>query len=212
MIRAFFCVTLLCTLTAHLASAAQIAINNLSALHPIINPAGELVPQGSGFVQIGTIGLTDAEVMAGASNQATLEAAFVEFGTSVPFGAGGSGGFFSATIGAPIDAPNSLIGQNIYLVAGDGADLGSSDAIWIFKSDLQFDDDDPDLLEVTIGLDAALAGGEVLLGTPVPDIFVPLAGDSFDGSQMVQFIPEPHATLSIGIVSMILFGRRRVPR
>lgn len=194
---------------AGLAPAAQITISNLGGLHPITTSTGALVPIDAGFVQVGSIGLTDAEVIASPGDRAGLEAAFDEFGSAVAFGAGGSGGFFSASITAPIEAGDPLIGQNIYLVAGDGSDIASSDGIWIFKSMIEFDDDDPSAFSATISLDNAIEQslGSILVGTPV-NTFVPLTGDSFDGSEMVAFIPEPDVAVLAGFASLLIMRRR----
>lgn len=192
----------------HLASGAQVVINNLTGLHPITNLAGDLVPLGTGFVQVGAISLSDAEVMASADDRAGLEAAFEEFGSSVSFGAGGSGGFFSADPMAPINPGDPLVGENIYIVAGDGADIGSSSAIWIFKSDQQFDDDDPAQFTANIALDGALATGAILLGTPVR-VHVPPAGGNFSGSQMVALVPEPGVGPLAGFAALWLLACRR---
>ncbi|MGI9239590.1 MAG: hypothetical protein ACR2RV_02245 [Verrucomicrobiales bacterium] len=192
-----------------LTPAAQITINNLGGLHPITDNTGALVPIGSGFVQVGSIGLTDAEVIASPGDRAGLEAAFEEFGSAIAFGAGGSGGFFSASITAPIGVGDPLIGQNIYIVAGDGSDIASSDGVWIFKSMVEFDDDDPSLFSATISLDTAIEQslGSVLVGTPV-NTLVPLVGDSFDGSEMVAFIPEPDVASFAGMASLLMILRR----
>jgi hypothetical protein len=194
-----------------LASGAQIIINNLTGLYPITNLAGDLVPPGTGFVQLGAISLTDAEVMASPGDPVGLEAAFEEFGSSISFGAGGSGGFFSGTFSAPINPGDPLVGENIYIVAGDGADIGSSSGIWIFKSDEVFGDDDPDTFVETIALDGALATGTILVGTPV-NVFVPLVERSFAGSQMVALVPEPGAGLLAGFAGLWLLACRRQRR
>ncbi len=208
MTRLFLLTICLLACGCGFASAAQITISNLGGLHPITDSSGELVPIGSGFVQIGTIALSDAEVIASPSDRAGLEAAFEVFGSSVAFGAGGSGGFFSASITAPLDTGNPLIGQNIYIVAGDGADIPDSNDIWIFKSTLSFEDDSPDPFSETISLDYALeqSAGTVLVGTPV-NTLVPLAGDSFDGSEMVAFIPEPDVALLSALACILLWCR-----
>lgn len=193
------------------ASAAEIIINNLTGLHPITNLSGELVPLGTGFVQVGAISLSDADVMASLGDRAGLEAAFEEFGSSTSFGTGGSGGFFSANVTDPINPGDALVGENVYIVAGDGANIGSSNAIWIFKSDAEFEDDDPDTFTLSIALDGALAAGVILVGTPYR-ANVPLAGGRFQGSQMVAMVPEPNAGLLMGFAGLWLLACRRQRR
>ena len=192
----------------NLASAAQIIINNLSGLHPITNSGGVLVPIGTGFTALGSIALSDAAVMASPNDRDGLEAVFTQFGTSVAYGAGGSGGFFSGVITSPINPGDPLIGQNIYIVSGDGSDIASSSSIWIFKSDKLFEDDVPDPFSTTINLDGALSEGSIMVGTPVVT-FVPLAGSSFNGSQMEAFVPEPGAGLLCGLAVLMLCGTRK---
>ena len=187
-----------------LAGAAQIIIGNLNALHPIATPGGDLVPSGSGFAQLGAIDLTDAEVM-GTNDRAALAAAFSEFGTSTQFGAGGSGGFFANVVDSPIAPGDSLIDKNIVIVAGDGADIGSSTGIWIFKSDLTYQ---ADPFNATIRLSEALSMGTILKGAPT-NVFVPLVGGNFDGSQMVALVPEPRVAMLAGVAAVMLIGVRR---
>jgi len=206
MKRKYFLMMCLLVSPLALANGAEIVTNNLSSLHPITKVNGDLVPLGTGFVKTGTIALSDTEVMNSPGDRAGLIASFTEFGTTITFGAGGSGGFFSGTISAPINPGNPLIAQNIYIVAGDGSDLGNSDAVWIFKSDSVFDVDPAD--QKTIALAGALADGSILVGTPT-NVFVPLAGNSFDGSQMVLFVPEPGVGILLASAGLMLFTRRR---
>ena len=190
------------------ASAAQIVFSNLNGLHPITNPAGNLVPSGTGFAQLGSFGaLSDAEIIAGVNNRAALAAAFEEFGTTTTFGSG-SPGFFSAMKSAPIPAADPLVGDNIFIVAGDGSRIANSNAIFIFKSDERFQADVPSTFSTTIELNSALATGSILVGDPVVT-FVPLVGNSFDGSEMVNLVPEPSPALLAGLTCLVLLGRRR---
>jgi hypothetical protein len=73
-------------------------------------------------------------------------------------------GLFANNVGAPLGDGHPLVGQNIYIVAGDGSDIASSDSLFVFKSDLQFAYQSSGFL-ATIALNSALDGGEILLGT-----------------------------------------------
>jgi len=148
------------------AGGGQIIMNNMNSFLPIADQSGDSIPSGTGFVAVGTIGLSDAEVsQTNVARLATLADSFTQFGSSIPVGVNAIEGLFSANIGAPLSANDPLVGKHIYLVVGDGNNMQDSESLFVFKSNEQFSLDNPSFMP-TIALDGALDKGEILLGTP----------------------------------------------
>lgn len=148
------------------AGGGQIIMNNLSDRFPIADQYGNAIPAGTGFAAVGTIALTDAEVsLTSVSSLATLANSFTQFGSAIPMGVNGLEGLFSANIGAPFAAGDPLLGEDIYLVVGDGNDIQGSDSLFVLKSNQQFADASPSFM-ATIALSDGFDMGEILLGAP----------------------------------------------
>ncbi len=196
------------------ARGGNVVYSNDSDPHPIaLAGAGDLVPDGTGFVAVGSFTLGEAALAAAsdsAANYAAVAADFIAFGTGSTFGVAGQGGMFSAASTAPLPAGSSLEGLPIFLVAGNGADLASSNQLWMFRSGETFGADGGDAFSARIELDAEFPAGQLLVGEPVP-LALPGAGGVFDGSRMVAIIPEPGAgaLLACGLVGAALRRRRR---
>jgi len=191
--------------------AANIVVSNDSDPHPIALQNGMLVPDGTGFVSVGTFGISDMQISEAMNSQANLDAVasvFTEFATGQAFGVAGEGGIYSAAFSAAITNGDMFDGMSIYVVAGNGSNIGNSDQLWIFRSDENFDADGMDEFSARIELDAEFDQGMELLGTP-DTLFLPGAGQSFEGSRMVGLIPEPSASALLALFGMALIARRR---
>lgn len=161
--------------------------DNFRPLLPIAGLDGNAIQNGEGFVAIGGISLSDAEVAA--TNGVTLSEladAFTPFGASIPMGINGAGGVFSANIAAPLASDSPLIGESVYLVVGDGRDIGSSEALFVFKSDQVFAAASPSTV-----VSFSLSDGQVLLGEE-GQVFANRLGGFRDGIIGANVtIPEP---------------------
>ena len=169
------------------ARGAGIVASNDSDPHPITLVGGGLVPDGTGFVAVGGFSLSDAQIGGAAASSAafnSLIADFTAFGAPVTFGLAGEGGLFSASFVGDINAGDSLVGQPIFVVAGNAASLAASDQLWVLKSGSSFAADGVDPFNARIELDADFAvGSSVLVGTPT-SVFVPSIEQEFEGSRM----------------------------
>jgi poly(3-hydroxybutyrate) depolymerase len=148
------------------APSGQVLVHNITPFLPIADPSGLALPAGAGFMAVGAIGLADDQIsQTNASSLAALSNSFVPFGASVPLGVNSVEGLFAASVGAPLANDDPLMGQHIYIVAGDGRDIASSNWLFVFKSDLTFTAGNPGF-GATIALGGDLGAGTLLLGTP----------------------------------------------
>ena len=194
--------------TLAFSQAASVVARNDSELHPITLAGGVLVPNGTGFVALGTFTISDAQISAAPSSPTgrdQLSGDFIGLGSSASFGVGGEGGLFSSSFVAPINGGDPLDGESIFIVAGNGGSIASSDQLWVFKSGELFGTDP---FNAELELDAELATGAVLIGSPV-NVLVPSAGRNFEGSEMALMIPEPGSMALIAFGTIALLRRRR---
>jgi hypothetical protein len=190
------------------AANGQIIVNNIDGFLPIADPTGVAIPAGAGFMAVGSIGLSDAEVaQTSVGSLSALADSFMQFGASLPLGVNGIEGLFAADIGAPLDDDDPLLGRNIYLVVGDGLDIETSDSLFIFKSDLQFASGSPGF-RTTIALDRAIEAGEILLGTRGTVFANRLGGFRAGIIAAAVNIPEPTA-LALGALALVMGAKRR---
>ena len=146
------------------AANGQVTVNNTSPFFPLGNPSANAFPAGTGFFAVGSIDLTDAEVaQTNAGSLQALASSFQQFGTSLPLGVNGVEGLYAANIGAPLDDDHPLVGKSIYVVAGDGADIASSDSLMVLKSNQTFANSATGFA-TSIGLSTAVNTGTLLLG------------------------------------------------
>ena len=191
---------------------AQLAFNNLNVRLPIGDSGGTAIPAGTGFAAVGTLDLPDAQVATtNAATLASLASSFTQFGSALPIGVNGLEGLFSASVGAPLAADDPLVGENIYLLLGDGEDIASSDSLFVFKSDEQFTADSPSTL-TTISLGDDLAFGEILLGSE-GEVFGNRLGGLRPGlvAAAVNVIPEPQSLLIL-LLGLTAFTTQRSRR
>jgi hypothetical protein len=190
---------------------ANIVASNDSDPHPIVLANGNLVPVGTGFVSIGSFTLSDAQIssaMNSAANLAALRADFIAFGVGVSFGIGTDGGMFSDTFTEVISAGDALEGLPIFVMAGNANDLLTSTELWVFKTNEVFAVDGGDPFSARIELDAEFGAGTELIGDAV-SVFLPGAGQSFNGSRMVKLVPEPAAGVLLLLAGMLMVRRHR---
>ncbi|TWU25920.1 PEP-CTERM sorting domain-containing protein [Bythopirellula polymerisocia] len=193
-------------------AGTQILSSNLNPRLPIADPSGVAIPAGTGFFSIGTIDLSDAEVsQTNLGSLATLANAFTQFGSSSPLGASGLEGLFVVNVGAPLPSNDPLIGKNIYLIAGDGSDIESSDSLFVFKSDTLFDSGSPSTL-LSISLNTAPSGGKLLLGTE-GTVFANRQGGFRPGIIAAAVnVPEPTSLMLMMLGGIALLSRQREQR
>ena len=194
-----------------LVTAANVVARNDSDPYPVALADGSLVPDGSGFVSLGTFSLSDAQIMSAMDSQANLDALdadFMEFGTSASFGVAGEGGMFSSNYTDGVSAGDMFDGMSIYVVGGNGTSIGDSDQLWVFKSNESFAPDGVDDFFAEIELDAEHSAGTDLIGEPAR-LFLPGVGEEFDGVRMVGVIPEPSAAALGALLGLVALRRRR---
>lgn len=194
------------------AGGAQIIMNNLNNLNdrlPIADQTGVAIPSGTGFVSVGTLSLSDAEIsQTNAGSLTTLASSFTQFGASMPMGVNSLEGLFSVNNGAPLSANDPLLGKNIYLIAGDGSDIQSSDSLFVFKSDTLFTAGNP-ATQTTILIDGALSMGEILLGTQ-GTVFANRQGGFRPGIIAAAVnVPEPSGLILMMLGDIALVLRQR---
>ena len=170
------------------------------------------VPSGTGFVAIGTFTIGDGSITA--ANFANVVADFQQFGTATTFG--GAGGFsidglFGHDASAPINAGSPLVtptAQNIYLVAGNGTNLGNSNEVLIYRFPQTFGVDNPvfgESVRLTEQAPTFFAG--LLIGGEVAD--VPVAGLGNVGGLHFVAVPEPAAPAILPLLGLGVLLRRK---
>ena len=157
-------------------SLLNVASADSSAV-PILDNNGEPIALGSGFVAAGTF--------------ESLPGSIDEVRSFTPFGEGNSSflnsigvdGFFDVTRSAPIPAgtTDAPVGESVYLVIGDGADLASSTDFVVFDPGLIFRTENAvgaGALDIIIDSDA-LTDESLVYGTILTDVDTGL-GLTFD--------------------------------
>ncbi len=207
-----FSKTLMPTPTVEPAGGAQVVVLNDRGQLLIGDSSGNAIPGNSGFVAVGSFSISDEAIAeTNSASLSTLQDAFTQFGSSDRFNPSPQAGLFAAYIGAPLTSEDPLPGETIYLVAGDGDDIGSSESLFIFKSDETFTNVDPltspsSLTPIILGRD--LDSGDILLGEP-GDVFYERFSDFFPGIIGASVtVPEPTTlVLVLGVVCSV--PRRR---
>jgi len=194
------------------AGGGQVIMNNTSPLYPIADQDGIAITARTGFAAVGTIDLPDAVVSAtNAGSLALLASSFTQFGASIPVGIRTVEGSIFGNIGAPLTASDPLIGKNIYVVVGDGADIASSDSLFVLKSDEQFALGSPAYM-ANILINSNLSPSQMLLGTH-GTVFASRAGGFRPGIIAAAVnVPEPTTGLLIAVGIIVLFPTRRHSR
>lgn len=197
--------SILSTLTALLAVAGLASagvVNTTNATASLLEVQADFNAVNGGFIVVGTTAASDASLSDGLLAVDALSD-FVQFGGSTTFGTpgvGGNAGFFSLAANGDGGAA-AFNGNNIYLIGGNGADIGSSTHLFIIKSDTTFGPDLPLFSgSVNIGVDTTLLGA--VGGTNALN-----GGDAF---QMASVIPEPGVSiLALFSAGLLILRRRR---
>lgn len=188
---------------------AQLIVDNVFDRLPIAGPDAVAIPAGTGFFSVGSISLSDQEIsQTNAQNLSTLASSFTPFGASLPVGANGLEGLIYGDIGAPLAADDPRVGENIYLLVGDGDDIESSDSLFVFKSDEVFTTATPSAVTM-VTLAASVDTGEILLGER-GTVFANRSGGFRDGiiAAALNVVPEPSTLVSM-LFGVILASHRR---
>ena len=109
------------------ANAATITVTNLSAgtFAAVADAGGNLLT--SGIVTIGTYSSEPTGIDDVLDN-------YTPFAQSIGFFGAGAPGYFTGDINQNIPLGSSLVGQNVYVVIGNGASLGASDNFLVWKA------------------------------------------------------------------------------
>ena len=207
MIKRIFLASAALILGAATSFGAQIAIQNNNAPVLIGDMGGTAVPGGN-FVTVGSFDTLDnaaIEALVASGDPANIAAAFNQFGTATDFAtadANGLPGIFVAEIAAGIAADSPLVGDDIFIVAGEGSGVGTATSVAIFRSTTQFNFDDP-AFGASLGLAADF---ETVVGTPM-DVSIP-GGPTIAGVAVVP-VPEPSSMLLVALGAALGLRRRR---
>ena len=161
-----------------------------------------LLPVGSGYVAAGTFTIPDAEISAATSGAALL-AGFKQFGSAgnIPEFAG----LITHDASMPLADGDGFVGNPIYAVVGNNADLGSSTQALVYKSENTFAADNP-LFESSAPIWSANST-TLLLGTSGGKVLQPDFGAEINAVGLAV-VPEPSSAL-LALVGGLLFFRRR---
>lgn len=208
------------TLLALMAAAANLShgyttqvfnINTLGPTElPFVDATGVPIPFGTGSVAAGYFGsLEDADLEL--TDFSLLLADFEQFGGDESELAFSSGtpldGLFSLQFDAPIPFPgNQFTGNSVYVVIGEGATLGESSGLAVYKTTAQFGTENGVGLGIVNGF---IGGGDLLVGDFGDGISLAI----FDFDNTIKLasgpIPEPSVGLLAGLAGLGLLTRRR---
>ena len=208
--------TLIGLSTAMLFSAANaytVAFTNIGAADPtavpILDNTGAPIASGAGFVSAGTFSAAPASV--------------ADVQTFTAFGAGNTAfandfsapGFFNAARTAPIPEGTATapVGEDLYVVIGNGSSLADSSQFAVFNPGLVFGTENS---VGAGGLDAflnsdTLTEDSLVFGTIVTDIDTGLGVTFTEGIQLSDgtVVPEPSTSLLAALAGLALTARRR---
>lgn len=212
------------TLAPSLASAFTVSIANQLAFGdpslPILDNTGAPLTSGS----FGVGAFSDNAAITGNSQDFTaLLAGFTQFGSTTPLVEGAAPGLVNLNtpeeldVVVPFGTTGGLIGQDVFVVIGNGDTLEGSDQLAIFRSsNAQFGTDDA-AGQGGVIVDLSSDTGDLLLGdnTGPTDVSAGAASITFtDNIQLVaagagDVVPEPSTSLLAGLAALGLVARRR---
>ncbi|MEN8680618.1 MAG: PEP-CTERM sorting domain-containing protein [Akkermansiaceae bacterium] len=195
------------------ASAYTVSFLNIGAANetavPILDNTGTPIALGSGYVATGTFSALPTGV-------ADVKANFTAFGDgTTDFSNGLSApGFFNKTRSASIPAgtTDAPVGQNVYLVIGDGPTLADSTDFVVFDPSAVFGTENAvgaGGIDININSDA-VTPDSVLWGTIVNNVDTGLGVTFTEGLQIGNtVVPEPSTSLLAALAGLALAARRR---
>jgi hypothetical protein len=195
------------------ASAYTVSFLNIGAANstavPILDNTGAPIALGSGYVAAGTFSALPAGIE-------DVKANFSAFGDGTSDFSNGLGapGFFNKTRSAsiPLGTATAPVGENVYIVIGDGSTLADSSDFVVFNPNLVFGTENAvgaGGLDININSDA-VTPESVLWGTIVTDVDTGLGVTFTEGLQIgVITIPEPSTSLLAALAGLAFAARRR---
>jgi predicted esterase len=188
------------------AGGGQVIMKNVGPYYPIADQLGNAIPPRSGFAAVGTFSIPDEAISATRVNTLDLVAnSFMQFGASIPVGVGPIQGAIWGNIGAALTADDPLIGKNIFLVVGDGADIRSSDSLFVLKSDELFTFE---TFQADLFLNSALTNGQMLLGRHGTVFSTQPRGFHPGIVAAAVNVPEPFPGMLLAFVGIVFPSRR----
>jgi hypothetical protein len=184
-------------------------MKNVGPYYPIADQHANAIPAFSGFAAVGTFSIPDAVISATRADTLDLLAnSFVQFGASIPVGIGLLQGAIWGNIGASLAADDPLVGKSIFLVVGNGADIGSSDSLFVLKSDELFTFES---FQANLFVNSSLTSGQMLLGSH-GTVFSTQPNGFYAGIIAAAVnVPEPFPGMLLAFVGIVL-PSLRIPR
>jgi hypothetical protein len=207
------------TSSVGLVSAYTVTVTNQSTFGDPALPLTDNTntPLASGTVAVGYFG-SDADVIDNSLDFAALLSGFTEYGTSTSIaGKGATTGLLDLvtpanwTVAVPSNSTDGQIGQNVYVVFGNGDTLSSSDLLAVWKSGSVFGKED-DAGNGGVAADLAFGKGDLLLGTINGPTDITAGANTITYANrigLVGAIPEPSTSLLAGLAGLALAIRRR---
>lgn len=195
--KTFFTATIASVALAGIAAAGTVNFSNFGSTWEI-QASG--TPINGGFVSVGTTGVSDFSDAITA--QAALAADFTAFGASTDFGGAPAfniDGFFSG-VGQGDSGAATFDGKNIILIGGDGADIASSNHLFVIDTGVAFAADAP-LFAASVDINT----GDVKLGAAGGTAVAAGVAGAF---QAAVVIPEPSTSL-LGLFAAGFLALRR---
>ena len=198
-------------LPATIVSVFNIQSGDTTTDTPIVDSGGNLIPLGGGVVAVG-------RALGGTVDVADLASTFDQFGSASNINGGGFGidGFVSdaaptfqvATATATADG---FIGETVFVVIGNAADLASSTEFAVFQAAGTFLPDNLGL-EQNTNVSLQVGGATQIFGDIASDVLVPgtpLGDLTFSSGIQLAGIPEPSSALLLGLGGLGFLIRRR---
>jgi len=178
-------------------------------------------PLDRGTVSVGYFDSDDA-IYSNLLDFAALLSVFHEYGTSTSIaGKGATTGLLDLvnpdnwTTSVPPTSTGGQIGQNIYVVFGEGDSLANSDSLAIFKSNAVFGKEDKDG-NGGAAVDLALGKGDLLFGFDSGPINITAGQNTIRYSNGIKLqthwndcVPEPSTNVLTVLSGLVLVIRRR---
>ncbi|NWK57349.1 PEP-CTERM sorting domain-containing protein [Verrucomicrobiaceae bacterium N1E253] len=177
----------------------------------IVDNAGNVIADGSGFVAIGSFGSMSIADIQALTDGTAMASAFDEL-SSGTMGAAGFDGVWSASFEDAGDT-SSLAGQPIYTVIGNGSDLSLSDQFFVYyHGDVNGTGlflEDPGNNTDAVVAEGAASTGSVVIGEHGNFNYDFGAGNNAAYNLVTIPVPEPTSTALLGLGAFAFVLRRR---